>query len=446
MRQGRARRALTRERFPPAGPTEIPVFRREAGGINRRPVTCVHCRFRPVRVADRHMKFAHFDPFSGVSGDMILGCLLDAGLSRSSLCAELDKLGVGGFSIESRKVMRGPIAATKVDVLIDDSAEPLPPHPDGIIRIIAGSRLDDAVKDKASRTVSILAEAEASVHGTTVDRIHFHEVGSLDALIDIAGAAAGLRLLGVDSVSSSPVATGRGEVECSHGRLPVPAPATAEILRGVPTFEAHAFGELATPTGAAILKAHCSAFGQRPPGTFTAVGYGAGGREDGAMPNALRLFLGFGPASWDSMFQVEVNLDDVTPQTVGMLFDELFKAGSVDVWVTPVHMKKNRPGFVVSALCPASAVPHVEAVFFRETSTLGTRRFEARRTVLDRSIKTVATRFGPIRIKTGTLPDGNTKSAPEYEDCLEASRRCGVPLADVFREAGALFSAGEGGQ
>ncbi len=385
------------------------------------------------------MKFAHFDPFSGVSGDMILGSLVDAGLNPADLEAELAKLKVKGFRLHASKVSRGPISATKLDVVIDPSAPELPEHPSEIEAIILGSGLRPAVREHAAKTVRILAEAEARVHGTAHGHVHFHEVGRLDALVDIAGAAAGLDLLGIESVTSSPVATGRGEVACSHGLLPVPAPATVEILKGIPTSETAENRELATPTGVAILKAHCSAFGRRPRGTFTDIGYGAGSRSDGRLPNVLRVFIGFENAAWETMFQLEVNLDDVTPQAIGALYETLFSKGAVDVWVTPAFMKKNRPGFVVSALCPLSAVRDVEHALFTETSTLGVRCFEADRTVLDREIIEVETKFGRIRIKVGRIPGGGSKYAPEYEDCLAAAKKHGVPLREVILEAEAGF-------
>jgi uncharacterized protein (TIGR00299 family) protein len=381
------------------------------------------------------MKFAHFDPFAGAAGDMILGALVDAGLDLGVLSRELAKLGVGGFRLSAEKVQRGPLAGTRVLVEIGPDAPTLPPTPDGLAELILGSGLGKGVRRKAAEIVRILGRAEAAVHGVDPREVHFHEVGSLDALVDITGAAAAVELMGIGAVTSSPVTTGSGKLRCKHGTLPVPAPATAEILRGVPTRSVDSGAEMTTPTGAAVLRGLCSSFGPRPDGVCSAVGYGAGSREEGPVPNLLRVFVGTRSAPAPGIWQIEVNLDDITPELLGGLFPKLLEAGALDAWVMPATMKKNRPGFVVAALCTEETLPEVESTLLRETTTLGLRRHRTERTVLPRETMEVETGFGPVRVKVGILPDGTRKFSPEYDDCLRLSESTGQPLREVFEAA-----------
>jgi uncharacterized protein (TIGR00299 family) protein len=381
------------------------------------------------------MKTLHFDPFSGASGDMILGALVDVGLPIATLTSGLSHLKVEGFRLTSERVQRGTLSGTKVSVVIEKDAPELPGKPHAMLQIIEQSALPVPVKEGAARIIRLLADAEARVHGGTADEAHFHEVGRLDALVDIVGAAVGVHALGVDLVTCSAVATGKGDLVCSHGRLPVPSPATAALLRGVPTRETGAEGERTTPTGAAILLGLCARFGARPTGVYSAVGYGAGDRDDGPLPNLLRVFVGHDAPKTQSLAMVETNLDDISPEILGGLFDALFAVGALDVWMTPTHMKKGRLGFVVSVLCSLEKGPAVEAVLFRETSTLGLRSLVVERTALARRTVQVETGFGTVRVKVGLLPQGGEKPAPEYEDCAAVARSSGRPVREIYLAA-----------
>lgn len=388
----------------------------------------------------RAERIAYFDPFSGSSGDMILGALVAAGLPLDALEVALRTLPLPAWTMRAEPVQRGAIAATRVHV---ESSEQDPPHRHlvGVLRIIEAGSLPGDAAGQARAIFTRLAEAEARVHGTTVDTIHFHEVGAADAILDICGAAAGLALLGIRDVYCGPLPLGDGYVQSAHGTLPLPAPATIELLAraGAPTVPHPARLELVTPTGAAILTT--LARFERPAMRIDAVGYGAGGRT-APEPNALRLMLGRplsvshdGEAGDETLMMLESNLDDMNPQWMGHLFELLLARGALDITCAPVLMKKGRPGQVVSVLCRPEAVGALTDLLLHETTTLGVRRYEVRRTVAARRMQYVDTAFGPLPVKVRILAGRITGVTPEYEACRLAARAHHVPLAVVMSAA-----------
>ncbi|HUT36410.1 MAG TPA: nickel pincer cofactor biosynthesis protein LarC [Planctomycetota bacterium] len=388
------------------------------------------------------MKLAYFDPFSGASGDMILGAIVDAGLPVKALREEMGKLPLAGYSLAAQKTQRGGIAATKVNVKL--KGHPHDDHPNrhlpDILRAIERSDLPDDDKRQASAVFQRLAEAEGRVHGCPPEKIHFHEVGAVDAIVDIVGSVVGLRLLGVERVVCGPVRTGMGFVTCAHGRLPVPAPAAAELLKGFPTVGTEVEGELTTPTGAALLTTLCDAFGPRPLMTVTAVGYGAGAATRETPPNVLRLFVGevateAEAEETDEVLVVEANLDDITGEIIGYVLERLFAAGALDAFLIPIHMKKNRPGVILQAIVEPGNAPAIEQIILTETSTFGIRRTRASRRKLRRESVEVETRYGKIRVKVGHMGKTLVHAAPEYEDCRRAAAEAAVPLKHVYDAA-----------
>jgi uncharacterized protein (TIGR00299 family) protein len=378
------------------------------------------------------MRIAYFDCFAGASGDMILGALIDAGLKTGLLKSELGKLNLPGFSIAAKKTLKGGIAATKFDVRTGH--EHAHRNLRDITRIINKSGLSAAVKEKSKAVFRRLAEAEARVHGTSIDVVHFHEVGAVDAIVDITGAAAGLEALGIEKIFVSPLHLGRGTVKCAHGILPVPPPAVAELVKGFPAYSTDVEGELVTPTGAAILTTLASGFGPMPAMTVDGTGYGAGLRNTG-VPNLLRVFIGrSAEAEGDSVQVIETNIDDMNPQFYEHVMESLFKAGAKDVTLTPVIMKKNRPGIVLSVIAASGDVEALVALIFRETTTLGVRISEIKkRMVAERGILSVRTKWGSARVKTKRAGP-RTAFSPEYDDCRRIARAKGIPISDVSDE------------
>jgi uncharacterized protein (TIGR00299 family) protein len=382
------------------------------------------------------VKIAYFDPFAGASGDMVLGALIDAGLSARRLRQELASLPIGAWSLSARKVERHGLAATKATVR-DRGHDHAHRHLADILRILKRSKLPRADRDRAAAVFQRLAEAEARVHRCSVDEIHFHEVGAIDAIVDIVGAVVGLRLLGIGRVVSGPIRTGTGTVQCAHGRLPVPAPATAALLEGFPSVGTDIVGECTTPTGAALLTTLAESFGPRPSMTVDTVGYGAGGRHGETVPNLLRVFVGEAApeAEADEMTMLEANLDDVSAEITGHVMDRLFAAGALDAWLTPAHMKKNRVGMVLTVIATPRDAPVLEELMLTETTTFGVRRSQVARRKLARERVTVKTTFGEVRIKIGRLGRREVQAAPEYEDCRAIADRRGIPLKTVYQAA-----------
>lgn len=392
----------------------------------------------------------HLDCFSGIAGNMFLGALLDAGLSRKALTDELAGLGVD-YRLIVKKVTRGAIAARYVDVKLP-RAKPhtkrAKEHGHGhshghgrhfaqIVRVLERAKLDASIRERALATFEALARAEARVHGVPVEKVHFHEVGAVDAIVDITGAAAALALLEVGRVTASPIAVGsNGGVQTDHGLLPVPAPATMELLRGVPVVPAHVEWETVTPTGAALVRTLVEAFEPLPAMTVEAIGHGAGNDREGPMPNVLRAVLGQGPrADADRVVLLETNLDDLVPEHFDHLMECLFDAGALDVSLQHLQMKKNRPGFLVRVLArPQDRVP-LASILFAESTAIGVRVTESERVVLRREAARVDTPYGRIRIKRILGPDGDRRASAEYDDCAAAARKHGVPLREVVRAA-----------
>jgi pyridinium-3,5-bisthiocarboxylic acid mononucleotide nickel chelatase len=395
------------------------------------------------------MKTAYFDCFSGASGDMILGALVGAGLSPDVLRAELGKLPVHDYELDIRPIVKQGFAATKVDVNV--TGQHGHRHLGDITAIIDGSTLMPTVKDRAKRIFTRLAESEAQVHGTTPDKVHFHEVGAVDAIVDIVGACIGVEQLGLTRIVCSPIPVGSGTVRCDHGVMPVPAPATALLLAGVPLAECEEIGELTTPTGAAILTTLAERFGSMPAMTVNRCGSGAGTREGKTRANILRLFVGEEVAQAggagadddlaDEVVVLEANIDDATGEQIGYCYEALFAAGALDVFTTPVIMKKNRPGVQLSVLAPRDRQRACEDVLFAETTTFGVRSHVCRRRKLERSIKKVATPFGEIRVKIGRRGGRVIIASPEYDDCASAAREHGVPLREVMDAAKSAIRA-----
>jgi len=383
------------------------------------------------------MRIAWFDCFSGASGDMILGACLDAGAPIEAVRAELATLPLAGYELLAQKIRKQGFAATQVEVRMDPAAERPHRHLKHVRQIIEDSRLSDRVKARAVAVFTRLAEAEAAAHGTTIEKVHFHEVGAVDAIVDVVGACVALDLLGVDEVRCSPIPTGTGTVTCEHGVMPVPAPGTANLLRGVPLAACDEPAELTTPTGAAILTTLATAFGPLPAMTLERTGYGAGRREGRTRPNLLRVLLGRSQADRESdeILVIEANIDDSTPEVLGYVVEKLLTAGAVDAFCTPIYMKKNRPAVMITALVEPARQSAIEDIILGETTTFGLRSYRAGRTKLDRSHVVVETPYGAIRVKVGRRGGRLVTASPEFEDCRAAAERAGVPLREVMAAA-----------
>ena len=381
------------------------------------------------------MKIAYFDPVGGASGDMTLGALVDAGAPFEELRAGLGRLPVSGFTVERSRSERMGICGTHVEVKLEGGPQPHR-HLHHIEKILDGAELPERVQERARATFRALAGAEAKVHGTTVEKVHFHEVGAVDAIVDVVGAALGVELLGVDEVRFGRLPLGRGFTRSAHGRIPLPAPATLELLKDQPVEMVETLGETVTPTGAALLTSlgRCAPL---PAGAVVrAVGYGVGTLEFPDRPNVLRLVLA---DSGEGVLQGEVSvltaaIDDMSAESFGFLLERLLAAGALDAYFAPVTMKKSRPGAEVTALAPPALEEQVALELLRHSTSLGLRvRREARRE-LPREVLTVETEFGPVRVKVARLGDAE-RIAPEFEDCAELARRLGRPLADIFEAA-----------
>lgn len=380
----------------------------------------------------------HFDCYSGISGDMILGALVDVGVSFPDLVSGLKRLKLSGVTLRKRRVQRGAIHATKVDVVITSGLrKPLSLH--RIHTILSTSRIPDKIKQQSRSVFDRLADAEGHAHRVAKDHVHFHEVGVLDSFVDIVGGLICCDLLGVTRVTSSPVNVGTGTLQSAHGVLPAPGPAVAMLAKGVPIYSAGPARELTTPTGMALLRTLTSEFGPMPVLTPTAVGYGAGDADPEGWPNALRVFLARTPSRGvrerDTVLQIETNLDDVNPQTYEYVMEQLFSRGALDVTLTPVIMKRGRPGIVLTCLAAPAQLEPLLDVLFQDTSTLGVRIREVMRQILPRRFSSVKVRGGIVRMKIADVNEAMVKAAPEYLDCKRIAERTGRPVKDVLEEA-----------
>lgn len=439
------------------------------------------------------MKIAYFDCIAGASGDMILGALIDAGLPLSTLRERLGALNLQDFELTSRRVAKNAFTATKVDVNVADDVPER--HLGDIIAIVEGSELAPQIKERAVAIFNKIGAAEASIHGTSLEEVHLHELGGVDTIVDVVGALVGLDALGIQRVAVSPIPLGRGFIQGAHGRIPLPAPATVALLKGVPVVGSPLEVETVTPTGAALLASLGEAFGPIPPMALESVGYGAGSR-DLEVPNVLRLLIGTGVDSPESRHDhahshdhghahahretsathrhvhphtrasshshanhdgeagheppeghtlscfdierlavLETNIDDLNPETYEYVMDTLFAAGALDAFLAPIQMKKNRPATLFRVLCLPEDVERMTAILFAETSTLGIREQIVDRHALPRTVRSVTTPYGEVRVKVAELDDGKVKSAPEYEDCRELAQTHGVPLREVYQAA-----------
>jgi uncharacterized protein (TIGR00299 family) protein len=393
------------------------------------------------------MKTLYFDCFAGASGDMILGALISAGVEPEAFKQQLSLLGVSGYTIDFETVDRSGISATYARV--QTPPEHSHRHLSDILKIIYSSRLSDSVKDRAAKIFARLAEAEARVHNEPVEQVHFHEVGAVDAIIDVVGAAIGFELLGIERFVASPLHVGSGTVDMDHGRYPVPPPAVAELLKGVPFYSTDIIGELVTPTGAAIITTVCAGYGPIPQLSLERAGYGAGTREYKKFPNALRVLIGEEEACLtakstestdERLWMIETNMDDISPQILGHVMDRAFELGALDCYFTSVQMKKNRPGVLLSVLCREEQRAPLSELLFSETTTLGIRAYEVERRALERRIVTVETQYGPIDVKVAQLNGHIIKEMPEYEQCRQAAREANVPLRIVEEAARVAFA------
>ncbi|MBI4169260.1 MAG: nickel pincer cofactor biosynthesis protein LarC [Acidobacteria bacterium] len=387
------------------------------------------------------MRGLYLDCFSGISGDMLLGALVDLGVEAGYLRSQLRKLPLTGYRLSASRVTRARLRGTKVDVEI--AARRAPQRGIREIRaVVERSRLSPTVRERAMAAFNALVDAEARVHRVPRERVHLHEAGATDAIVDIVGAMIGLERLGWPRVVCSPLHVGRGMVTMEHGTFPVPGPATAELLKGKPCYATHVEGELVTPTGAALAVTLASDFGPLPSMRLQKVGYGAGSRQFDGHPNLLRALYGDlldDGAIRETVLVLETTIDDMNPQLYGHLMDRLFAAGALEVFYTPIQMKKNRPGTLATVICPEAVLEEVTSVIFRETTTIGFRYLPMGRIEMGRRTETVRTPYGPVRMKVSCHGGEVMQATPEYEDCRRAALTAGVPLKEVQRIAAALF-------
>lgn len=387
-----------------------------------------------------NMRIAYLDCSSGISGDMTVAALVEAGVDFAAIRAGIESLGLPQVRVETRQVIRCGFRATHLS--IDHPEQHAHRHLAEICQIIDGARaLAPAQKELARRIFTAIAEAEAKVHGSTLDQVHFHEVGAIDSIVDIVAAAIGFDLLGVEQVIASPVPTGRGRVTIAHGVCTVPTPGTAELLKGIPLADVPIDAELTTPTGAAILRAVVSRFGPLPPMTIESIGYGAGTKDFPNRANVLRILVGHAAAgqSSDEVWLLETNLDDVPGEIIGYARQKLLAAGALDVFTVPIQMKKGRPGVLLSVIAKLGDRERLESIVFAETATFGIRRRLVERSKRDRQACEVETAWGAIRGKLGKLGE-QVVFTPEYESCAAAAARFNVPLRDVYRDAESAFA------
>lgn len=389
---------------------------------------------------------AYFDCFSGISGDMILGAMVDAGIPLNRLRKELSKMNLSGYKLKERGVKRAGISATKVNVLISSKRCP-EAQPEGskvqsskrwkdIEKIIKASSLSAEIKEKGLKIMRRLFEAEGKVHGESPEKIHLHELSAMDCIIDVFGAIIGMNLLNLEKIYSSPLNLGSGIITAEHGNLPVPAPATAEILKGIPTYSTGIPYELTTPTGAAIISAISDDFIPLPLSKIEKIGYGAGSKDIKGHPNVLRLFIGKDSMDYDKdeVVVIETNIDDMNPQIYEHLIERLLEDGALDAYVTPIMMKKNRPSHLLTVLSERKKIDVLIDIIFRETTTFGVRFHSVSRCKLLKEIEKVKTKYGTINVKIGIRGNDILSITPEYEDCRVIAKKKKLPLRTILEE------------
>lgn len=402
------------------------------------------------------VKILYVDCFSGISGDMMVGALLDAGLDMEYLREKLNKLNISGYKIKKTGVMAGAISATQFDVEVTKKQKSRS-YAD-IKKLIKNSTLSENIKKTTLNIFKIIASAEAKIHGKDISDVHFHEVGAVDSIIDIAGTAIGLHKLDINKIMSSPLPLGSGEVSTSHGRLPIPAPATLEILKGVPVYQGDFDFEVTTPTGAGIVKALASGFEKPVRMEIDRIGYGAGKKgisdrahhHNNSLPNVLRILIGQEliektdrdmPYYSGDTIMLSTNIDDSSPEILGYVMEKLHKQKAVmDAWLENIYMKKNRPAFKLCVICDLKEEAAIAHMIFAETSTIGIRREEVNRYCLDRKIERIKLPYGEVEVKTASMGGKVINSAPEYESCRLLAEKTGMALKDIYRDVGLFLS------
>ena len=402
------------------------------------------------------MKVLYFDCFSGASGDMIVGALVDAGVPLDEIRAALGSLSIDREAVWTERVQRAGIGAMKFQVRGEDAGHGHHHQKHGgvateahahrtlpeIYTLIDGSRLSAAGKDRAKALFARLGDVEATIHGTPADKVHLHEVGSLDSIVDIVSTVHALELVDARRIVASPLNVGGGTIRSSHGLYPVPAPATARLLEGVPVYSGTQRTEMVTPTGALLITAYATEFGGIPPMRIAKIGYGAGARSFDDTPNVLRVLIGEADASASShtIVVIEAEIDDMNPQIFGVVMDTLLAEGALDVFYTPVQMKKNRPGTLLSIIAPPTAREKLTTIVFRETTTIGVRYREMTRECLERENRTVSTPFGDVRFKIARRDGEILNASPEFDDCVNLAKRHGRPIKDIQAAAIKAFN------
>jgi len=391
------------------------------------------------------MKILYYDCFSGISGDMHLGAMIDLGVDPDHLIAELKALNLEGYEIRISTDQRKGISGTRVDVVLHSDIDSQHRNLDDISRIINEAELDQAVKNRSIMMFTKLAEAEAKIHGKKIDEVHFHEVGAVDSIVDIVGAAICLEYLKPDRIMASEVELGGGFVKCTHGTFPVPAPATAEILKGVPVKTGAVQFESTTPTGALILACNVDEFGSMKRLKIQKTAYGIG-QADLDIPNVLRVFLAEGisedkdSTELEKAWILECNIDDMNPEMYGFVMDTLFDLGADDVFLTPISMKKARPASKLSVLCTEEMKESMIESLLTQTTTLGVRSYQVEKTMLQREFSKLQTSYGEVTIKTGIFKGEKLKYKPEYEDCVRLAREHGIPVNQIYQEISGLLN------
>ena len=387
------------------------------------------------------MRIAYFDCFSGISGDMFVAALLDAGLKIEILEKELNKLNLSGYHLEVNKLLKKGISASQFKVKIQEKG--VERRFKDILNILEESKLDQEIKNEVKKIFFKIAEAESKIHQEEIEKIHFHEIGGLDSIMDISSAVIGIKALEIKEIYSSPLPLGKGFVKCAHGILPLPAPATLELLKNIPTYGGGMESEMVTPTGAAIISTLTKDFGERPLMKIEKIGYGAGEREF-SIPNLLRVSIGEKILSdrdlmdgyvHDEALLIETNIDDMNPEFYDYIMDKLFSQGALDVFLTPIQMKKNRPAQMFSIIVYEQNLKEILEVLFSESTTLGVRIKEVKRLKLTQANFIAETKYGKIKVKVGIFKEDIKTIAPEYQDCQKIAQQYQVPLKEIYEEA-----------